>query len=79
MRAKVSGQVLEVKPEFDENKRALHTITAMIFQKGERNLLAVKKVPREAVKEGANVDGLSVRASTYNFNGNFGMTVAYAE
>jgi len=79
MRAKVSGQVMEVKPEFDENKNRLATVTAMIFQKGERNLLTIKKVPSEVVEEGHAIDDLPVRASSYNFNGNFGMSVIYVD
>jgi len=70
---------MEVKPEFDESKKVLATVTAMIFQKGERNLLTVKKVPHQVVEEGISVDDLPVRVSTYNFNGNFGMSVAYVE
>jgi hypothetical protein len=78
MRAKLSGQVMEVKAEFDEKNNQLATVTAMIYQKGEKNLVAVKKVPREVVEEGHAVEGLPVRASIWNFNGNSGMSVVYA-
>jgi hypothetical protein len=79
MRAKLSGQVMEVKSEFDEKNNLLATVTAIIFQKGEKNLVAVKKVPSAVVEEGHAVDELPIRASIWNFNGNTGMTVSYVE
>jgi ribosome-associated translation inhibitor RaiA len=80
MRAKISGQVMEIREEFDrDTKNKLATVTAMIYQKGEKNLVAVKKVPAEVVEENFTVEDLPVRASTYNFDGNSGMSVIYIE
>lgn len=80
MRAKISGQVMEVRDEFDrETKNKLATVTAMVYQKGEKNLVAVKKVPAEVVEENYTVDDLPVRASVYNFDGNCGMSVIYVD
>ena len=79
MRGKISGQVMELAAEFDEKNNKLATVTAMIFQKGEKQMVAVKKVPREVVEEGHTVDELPVRASIWTFNGKSGMTVAYVE
>jgi len=77
MKAKVSGVVMEIKEEVDEKKNKLATVTAMLFQKGEKALLAVKKVPVEIIGEGETVNDMSVRVSTYNFNGNSGMSCVY--
>jgi len=77
MRVKVSGTVMELKPEYDEKKNKLSTVTAMIFQKGEKLLTSVKKVPIEVVEEGFEVEDLPIRVSIYNFDGNFGMSCVY--
>jgi predicted regulator of Ras-like GTPase activity (Roadblock/LC7/MglB family) len=77
MRVKVSGLVMELKTEFDEKKNKLATVTAMIFQKGEKSLVAVKKVPDDLVFEGENVEDLPVRVTAYSFDGNFGMSCVY--
>ena len=77
MTAKVSGLVMEVNPEFDDKKNQLATVTAMLFQKGEKALLAVKKVPSVIVQEGETVSDMPVRMSAYNFNGNFGISCSY--
>jgi hypothetical protein len=77
MRVKVSGVVMELKDEHDEKKNKLTTVTAMLYQKGEKALISVKRVPGVLVSEGEGVDDMCVRVSTYNFNGNFGMSVSY--
>jgi len=77
MLAKVSGSVMEVNPEFDDKKNQLATVTVMLFQKGEKSLLAVKKVPNEIVQEGELVEGLPVRVNVWEFNGRSGMTCSY--
>jgi hypothetical protein len=79
MRAKVSGQVMEIHKEYDDKNNLLASVTAMIFQKGEKNLVAVKKVPSEVVEEGFQVDDLPVHANAWSFNGKTGMTAIYTE
>jgi hypothetical protein len=77
MKVKLTGTVMEIKEEFDDKNNKLATVTAMIYQQGEKTLIAVKKVPNEIVEAGLIVEDLYVRASAYNFNGNHGMAVAY--
>lgn len=77
MKAKITGTVLELREEFDEKKNKLATVTAMIFQKGEKSLVAVRKTPSDLVYEGLEIEDLPVRATAYNFDGNFGMSVVY--
>jgi len=79
MIAKLSGQVMEIKTEYDEKNNRLATVTAVVFQRGERSLVTIKKVPSGIVKEGHAVSDLPIRANSYNFNGNSGMSVVYAE
>jgi len=77
MRAIISGKVMEIKAEFDDKKNRLATVTAMIFQRGEKDLVAVKKVPAELVSEEKEIKGLPIRASIYNFQGHFGLSTVY--
>lgn len=77
MRVKLTGTVMEIKEEFDEKKNKLATVTAMIFQKGEKVLVAVKKVPSDIVEEGLVVEDLFIRATAYSINGNYGLAAVY--
>ena len=77
MLANVSGVVMELKNEFDEKKNQLATVTAMVFQKGEKTLLPIKKMPEGIAKEGTPIKDIPVRIHYYNFNGSSGVSCIY--
>ena len=78
MRVTVSGLIMEIKPEYDEKKNRLSTVTAMIFQKGEKALIAMKKIPAEMVDEGLAIENVPARVMAWSIDGNYGLSCSYS-
>ena len=77
MLAEITGTVMEIKREYDKQKNELSTVTAMIWQKGERNLIPVKKIPEKILEEGKEITTLPVSVFSYYYNGKHGLSTFY--
>lgn len=69
MKVKVSGIVMEILDEYDEKKRLLGTKTIVMFQKGYKGVISVKKTPEGEFTEGQKIEDLLVKAVAWTMDG----------
>ena len=81
MIVKISGLVMEIRDEYSfEDKKKLATETAVLYQRGEKTLIQVKKVPGGLFTEGEVADDILVRVFPYAFDrGDAQVSFSYVE
>lgn len=80
MIVKVSGLVMEIRSETDrDTKKELATKTAMLFQKGDKMLITLKRLPAGMFAEGDFAKDVEAKVLPWAFDGSKAeVTMIYA-